>query len=659
MRVAAGGADPYKSREFETEPTAPMMMQGLRNAGQTWLGKTLIAILFGILIVSFAIWGIGDIFRGGGRNTVATVGKTEIGLEQVRSAYQNELQRLSRRFRQNITAEQARALGLDQQVLSRLVTDATLDQEARTLGLTVGDAAVAQSIVEDPNFRGSSGQFDRAMFNELLRQNGMNEPMFVRDQRGAMIRAQVGEIVAGALSTPLAIQEAAHRYRNEQRTIAFFEVPAASVGEIADPAEDVLRKFYEERRTGFRAPEYRSARVLALTPATLANPAAIPEAEALAHYERIKARFGAPERRTIQQIVFPTQGDAAAARERIRQGLTFDALAAERAISAADLTLGAFTRAEMLDQAVAAQAFQLAPDAVSEAVAGAFGYALLRVTAVEPERVRPFAEVAAEVRADLAVQQAARQVNEVHDRIEDMRASAKSLQDIATELKLPLVEYGPVDRARRPAPGGRLPDVPAAEQVVDAMFRADIGTDNEAVRTRDNGYVWYDVTSIEVARERSFDEMRQEVLAQWRADETANRLQARTRDLAERIRKGESIEAVAASVQAELRTSPPLTRESSLPEFPSNVLTVVFGTKVGEVESASLPGDRGRLVFRVASASVPPFLRTTQDAENVAQQLSAALGEDLLTQYVNAAQARLGVRVNQQVFRNATGGGES
>jgi peptidyl-prolyl cis-trans isomerase D len=635
------------------------MMQGLRNAGQTWLGKTLIAILFGVLILSFAIWGIGDIFRGGARNTVATVGKTEIGLEAVRSAYQNEVQRLSRRFRQNITPEQARAIGVDQQVLSRLITEAAMDNETQALGLSVGDATVAQAIFDDANFRGSSGQFDRALFNELLRQNGMNEPMYVREQRGAMARNQLGETIAGALAAPLAVQEAAHRYRAEQRVLSFFEVPAAAAGEVADPADDVLRRFYEDRRTGFRAPETRIARVLALTPAALADPASVSDVDAQAHYERIKNRFGAPERRTIQQIVFPNQADAAAARERLRAGLGFDALAAERNVSAADLALSSFTRAEMLDQAIATAAFGLAQDVVSEPVQGAFGYALLRVTGIDPERVRPFSEVAAEVRADLATSRATQRIREVHDKIEDMRASARPLQEIAAELKLPLTEFGPVDRARQGADGAALPAVPAAEQLVEAMFRADIGTDNEAVRTRDNGYVWYDVTTINVARERTFDEVKASVLTQWRQDEVASRLQVRTRELADRIRKGETVEAVASSIGAEVKTSPALTRESSLPEFPANLLTVAFGTKVNEVDSAALAGDRGRILFRVISATVPPFIRTTQDAENVAQQLGVAIGDELLSQYVSAAQSRLGVRINQQVFRNATGGGDS
>lgn len=636
-----------------------MMMQGIRNAGQTWLGKLLVAILFSILIGSFAIWGIGDIFRGGGRNTVATVGKTEIDLEKVRSAYQNEIQRLSRQFRQNITPVQARALGVDQQVLSRLVTEAALDADAAARNLTISDAAVAKSIVEDANFKGASGEFNRNMFNELLRQVGLNEASYVREQRSTIVRNQLAEAISGLTSAPVSVQEVAHRYRNERRILSFIELPPAIAGDIPAATDEVLTKFFDERKAAFRAPEYRTAQVLALTPQTLADPTAVSETDALAHYERIKARFGAPERRTVQQIVFPSLADASAAVARIRAGSEFAAIATERSVSEADLTLGTFTRVEMLDQAVAAAVFGLAANTVSEPVQGAFGYAVLRVTAVEAERVRPFADVAAEVRNDLAVSRAVQALSEVHDKIEDMRAGARPLGEIAKELKLTMVSTGSLDRQRQVAGGGSAPALPALEQLVEAMFRADIGTDNEAVRTRDNGFVWYDLTAIDQGRERTFEEVRPVVTSQWRQEEVTTRLQAKAREVIDRLGKGETLEAIAGSFGVPVTASPELTRSTTVPEFPNNVLTVAFGTAVKGSASADLGAQRGRMVFTVQSATVTPFLRTTTEAAGVSQQLGLAIGDDLLSQYVAALQTRLGVRINQTTLRNATGGGES
>jgi peptidyl-prolyl cis-trans isomerase D len=166
-----------------------MMMKGLRTAGQTWLGKAVVAVLFGFLIVSFAIWGINDIFRGAQRITLAKVGDAEITAEQFRSNYQAELQQLIRRTRQSITPQQARAMGLDSQILSRMVTEATLDQKARDLGLRVSDQLVVRSVTEEPSFKGPNGQFDRARFDLYLGERGLSEANFVREHHGALLRS--------------------------------------------------------------------------------------------------------------------------------------------------------------------------------------------------------------------------------------------------------------------------------------------------------------------------------------------------------------------------------------------------------------------------------------------------------------------------------------
>ncbi len=265
--------------------------------------------------------------------------------------------------------------------------------------------------------------------------------------------------------------------------------------------------------------------------------------------------------------------------------------------------MGNLTRADILDQNVAAAAFQLNQDVVSDPVQGPFGYAVIRVTAIEAERIRPLADVAGEVRTDLAQRLATPRIREAHDRIEDMRASARPLQEIATEMGLQAIQLGPLDRSRR-NPDGQpvVTNIAVIGELVEAMFRADIGTDNEAVRTRDGGYVWYDVTAIDVARERTFEEVREQVAAQWREEQVADRLQRLSRELADRSAKGESFEAIAQSLSLEVQTSPPLTRASSIADFPSNVLNGVFSTPAGQVGSAPVTG-RGRMFFRV---SPPP-----------------------------------------------------
>lgn len=638
-----------------------MMMHRIRMAGQSFLGKLIITIMFGFLILSFAIWGIGDIFQGYGRNSVAKVGKTEIGLEQMRVAYQNEVQNLTRQQRRSITPEMARALGLDRQVLSRLVTEAVLDQTASRMRLAVSDETIRNLIFQDPVFRDASGNFSPARFNELLRSNGLNEQNYVREQRATILRQQIAEMVVGGVTAPVALQELGHRLRNERRAVTFSRLPPAAAGEIAAPTEAQLKGYFDERKASFRAPELRSANILTISAEALADPSKITDEEAKARYEQVKAqRFGSPEKRTIQQITFPNAEEAQAAKAKIDAGEAFEAIAAARNVAEKDLTLGTFTRNQVFDPAVREAAFALAQGAVSAPIASAFGAVLLRVPTIELERVRPFEEVADEVRKDVATSKAASQLTDLHGRIEDQRAAAKPLAEIAREFNLPLLTVGPVDASLGKPDGTQAQPLPGGDATLPAIFRSDIGVDNEAIRLpRDTGYVWFDVTKIEPSRERTFDEVKAEVERQWRADEVASKLSARARELVQRLDSGEAFDAVAASASLVVEQAADLGRQDQKPELPANVVSLIFGTPVGKSNSALGAGDSGRVLFKVVSATVPPYARTTQEAENFARLLGSSVSEDILAQYVAKLQSNLGVTVNETAFRNATGGAQN
>src|SRR6202023_3410719 len=102
------------------------MLRGMRKASSNWLGKTIMAVVMGVLIISFGVWGIADIFRGFGQSKLATIGHTDISVEQFRQLYTDRLQQIGRQFGRPLTSDQARAFGLDRQVLQQMVAEAAL-----------------------------------------------------------------------------------------------------------------------------------------------------------------------------------------------------------------------------------------------------------------------------------------------------------------------------------------------------------------------------------------------------------------------------------------------------------------------------------------------------------------------------------------------------
>src|SRR6201988_406932 len=186
------------------------MLRGIRTASANWLGKAVMGVVMGLLIVSFAIWGIGDIFRGFGRSTVAKIGRTEISVEQFRTLYNDRLQQYSRQAGRAIGPEQARQLGLDRLVIGQIVSEILMDERARVLGLALSDAEVAKQITADPAFQGLNGQFDRARFEQVIRNAGYTEARFVAEQRRQLLRRELAGTIASGLSVPRTLVEAAN-----------------------------------------------------------------------------------------------------------------------------------------------------------------------------------------------------------------------------------------------------------------------------------------------------------------------------------------------------------------------------------------------------------------------------------------------------------------
>src|SRR5258707_14468940 len=178
------------------------MLRGMRKASSNWLGKTIMAVVMGVLIVSFGFWGIADIFRGFGQSTLAKVGHTEISINEFRQIYTDRLQQIGRQYGRPLTMDQARAFGFDRQVLQQTIAEAALDEEARRLGLGQSTDETRRLIFSDPNFKGANGAFDPQRFETAIRQFGYSEARYVADQRKVSLRRQIAGTVSAGLEPP-------------------------------------------------------------------------------------------------------------------------------------------------------------------------------------------------------------------------------------------------------------------------------------------------------------------------------------------------------------------------------------------------------------------------------------------------------------------------
>lgn len=636
------------------------MLRGIQNATRNWLGRLITGILLGLIAISFAVWGIGDIFRGFGTSTVAKVGSTEIGVERFRQSYNEQMQRLIRQVGKPIPADQARALGLHRQLLGQMIAEAALEEDIRRLGLNLPNELVAQQIRNDPSFRGLSGQFDPNRFNAILRELGYTEARYVAERRRQMLQQEIIRSLAGELKTPEIAIDAQNRFVNELRALDYIVLGPDQVGEIADPTPEELTKFYDERKNLFRAPEFRKVEIVTLSADALANAMTISEEDAKKVYDADRVRYVTPERRAVHQIVFQNEADAREALDKIKQpGMTFDTYAASPERKGSDVNLGMVPKSQILDPAVANAAFALPADTTSEPVKGRFGTVLIHVGKIEPEVVRPFDEVAAELKRDLAVTRARAEVRTLYDKLEDERGGGGTLAELAKKVGLPVQTIEAVDRSGRGPDGKPVSQLPDGANLYSAIFGAEIGMENDPVQlAKGDGYVWYEVAASTPSRERPLDDVRDRVIERWRNDQVAARLKELAKQTVEKV-TATSIADAAAAIGAKPQFIVALRRDRTQGDFPATALDAVFGTPKDGVGSAQGSSATEWVVFRVTGVTVPAIDPNSADAKRIRDGLTSMLTEDLVAQYLANLQSTLGATINEGALNQVIGGGRT
>lgn len=629
------------------------MLRGMRKASSNWLGKTVMSVLFGVLIVSFGVWGIADIFKGFGQSSLAKIGNTEISTEQFRNLFTDKLQQIGRRFGRPLTMEQARQFGLDRQVLQEVIADAALDENARRLGLGQSDADVVRVISNDPNFKGLDGRFDHDRFVQTIRQFGYTEQRYIAEQRRRSLRAQItGTIIAG-LEPPKTQLEALVRFQNEQRSAEYLRLTAAQAGTIDAPSPEALATYFEDRKQLFRAPEYRKIAVLALTPDELAKKIDVSDDDAKKVFEQRRERYATPERRQVFQIPFQNPDEAKAASDRIAAGTSFEDIAKERNLTPSDIDLGNITKNAM-DTALGDAAFALAPGSVSPPVKGALVTALLKVTKVEPGTNPTYESLAPQIKREIAVERARAQLQDLHNKIEDERGGGSNIAEAAQKLGLNAVTIEAVDRSGRGPDGQPVAGLPQGIDIVAPAFASNIGVENEPAQFN-GGEVWFDVLGITPSRERPLDEVKAQVEARWRDEQVSTRLRAKSAEIVEKLNKGAKFDAEAAAAGVKVETAALFKRDADPKGVPERLVAAAFRAPKdgnGQVEGA---GGSDWLVFKVTDIVVPPVDLASDDVKKLKDNLRQAETEEQIAAYVTRLETEIGVTINQNAFAVATG----
>ena len=435
-------------------------------------------------------------------------------------------------------------------------------------------------------------------------------------------------------------------------------VPASVAGTISDPTEEDLKRYYENHQTKYTQPEFRKVGVLAVTPETVKDQVTITEADLKAAYEANKDKLGNPEKRHVQQIPFPDLAAANAAYQKIQSGTDFVALAKEMNLAESDIDLGTVARADLADPAIADAAFKLDVNKVSEPVSGKLGnVVLLRVTGIEPGKTLTFEEAKPELEKKLLKERATGAIFDLHDKIEDQLASGARLSEIAEKLKINYQLIDEIDREGR-KPDGSSVTLPAQKDLLNAVFATDTGVENDPIDAKDEGVIWYEVLGVVPSQVKPFDQVKDQVTQDWRADEVRTKVAKYAQDLVTSLNGGKTLEDIAKDLNVEVLTSDPLKRDGITVYVLPAAVAQAFTLPEKGFGSAASGEAEGRIVFQVDKVTPPPPLDAAS-TDRLKQQLGLLISEDSISEYFSALEQRYGVKINQPALAKLIGSDET
>ncbi len=611
------------------------MLQSLRSS----VGSIFIKALFGLLVLSFAVWGIGDSYFGGNvGNTVAEVGDREITTNQLSTAFRREVERLRPL---NIDEQRARQLGVLDQVLGQIVTLTLFDEAARDMGLAAGENALRDQI------KRQFGNISSHEFQNILRNNGTNEQQFLAQLGAGLMRDQYLNSLTQGTAAPKALVDKLYAWRNERRTATYMTIPVDQNSPVREPSEEELEAYYKANAANFTAPEYRTLSYVYLDPLEASKDVKISEQRLREIYDERRDTLGTPEKRTVLQMLVPDQATADKALDRIRAGEDFAKVAKEIAGQEESATkLGTLTKADLPAQ-LADPAFKLSKGKPSDPISGPFGLQILLVDDIVAGQTPSFDEARKSLNEDLAKEEGINQVLDIANRLEEALGGGSTLTDAARDLDIKLSKVDAVDsegRGKSDTPVAGLPPAPFLK----SAFETPSGQDSLLGETANGGFFVIHVESITAPALRPLDTVRAEAIKDWQADERWKSARASAQKVVERLNGGAKLADIATELKSTTQSTDAFTRtgDKAPANMPGGLVSQLFAQKeIGKAAMAD--GVNGVDIAQLTGvqAATPDTDKT--GVETISRTLVTGIANDITAQLGAALRSRHNVSINQ------------
>ncbi len=479
------------------------MLSTLHSIAKGFAAKLLLALL----VLSFAIWGIGDMINAPSRDrAVATVGKDTITQEAFRRTLTREVEKIRNVMGESYSPDMLAQLKLPQQIIKMMVGQSLIRQEVIELGLKVPDESLTTIIRNNPAFQDGKGNFNKEMLRQRLASAGITEAAFLDQMRNQ----EAARLVLDSFAFETAVHEEAvktlYLSRNQKRSISLYTADASIVKDVPKPSKEAVETFYKNNAPLFRVPEFRTLSYTTFTADNIKKGIKILDEELQAAYEDRQDEFRHEEKRVVEQLLYSSEDKAKEAAAMAKDGKSFaDIAEATNATNKKSLSMGSVTEKSMFEGAGAA-VFALPEKGVSDPVQSPFGWHVFRVAAIEPASIEPFEKVKDRLSKDLLAQKQEEAVGKFANTLEDTFAAGNDLHNVAKEHDLS-VHTLPAMNADGKTADGKEATLPKLDKFLAVAFKLDEKTESAVTFSKGGTYYIVRADKIETERTRPLEDV--------------------------------------------------------------------------------------------------------------------------------------------------------
>ena len=532
------------------------MLQLIRDRAQGLVVWTIV----GLIIITFALFGLSSYLSGSAKVNVATVNDTEISQTEFLRAYQNYQQRLQQMLGKNYNPAMFNEDVVKQQVLDGLITREVLTQTLEQTGFGASPDQIFKKIRSIDSFYDENGQFSPEQYKRVLALQGMNSAMF--EQRVTQDIADehlYAGLMRSAFVTPKQI-EAYAKLQSQKREVDYILVSHQSFMKSLKISDDDIEKYYADNKQQFKTPEMVSIEYLELDINEVAGEYEISESEIRQQYDQnAKLYESEPEQRKASHILIAVNDktdDAKAKAEiekvqaRLDKGEDFSAIAKEVSQDPGSANqggdLGFFGRGVM-DKAFEEMTFSLKKDEVSKPVKSTFGYHIIKLTDIKAGKVTPFKDVKNKIKKELQVQKAEQKFYTDIDTLNNLTyETPDSLLPAADALGLTVKESQMFTRR-----GGQ--GILQNQKIVNAAFSEEVlikGINSQLIELSDTHLVVLRNKEHKPSDVMALDKVRSRIESKLKRDQAIIKATELAKTLAEKLQAGEKPETTAKTDKA-------------------------------------------------------------------------------------------------------------